>query len=91
MRRLGNLEPSMRISSNPFSESVAITVENADAKIELYVFDMSGRVIRVLEPLQNSVYIWDGSDDAGLQTAKGVYLIRCEMPGGCVYARLVRL
>lgn len=86
-----NLEPSMRIASNPFSESIAIFVENIDAELALHIFDMSGRLVRVLEPLQSSVYIWDGSDYTGSQTEKGVYLIRGEVPGGYVSARLVKL
>jgi len=44
----------------------------------LWIFDQTGRRVRVLDRAGSEVFVWDRRDDAGLAVAPGVYLYRLE-------------
>ena len=67
---------------NPFNPRTTIRFElPEDTKVELDVFDISGRLVRRLVsemrtgPARHEV-VWDGIDAAGQQVASGVYFYR---------------
>ena len=70
-------------SPNPFNPSTTISYsvpEGASERITLKVYDLRGRLVRILVegiigPGTYSVY-WDGKDKSGCQVASGVYLYR---------------
>jgi hypothetical protein len=69
---------------NPFSPSVTIRYDLPEAsRVSLEVFDVSGRVVRVLEtgtvtPAGQHHVIWDGRGATGRLVASGVYFYRLE-------------
>jgi hypothetical protein len=66
---------------NPFSSEVELTFAlPRGGPVEIAVFDLAGRRLRVLEqgrrPAGRHRVVWDGSDEAGAKLANGIYLIR---------------
>lgn len=74
----GQLNPAV---PNPFNPQTTISFDLVRAgHIELDMYDLNGRLVRTLlagsfnAGLHDAV--WNGRDDAGQQTASGVYLVR---------------
>lgn len=71
-------------SPNPFNPLTTISYELASAEsVSLRVFDLSGRLVRVLVSGENLAegrheIIWNGRDDAGRQVVSGIYFYRLE-------------
>jgi hypothetical protein len=69
---------------NPFNPATIIRYDlPRDARVTLRVYDVSGRVVRVLrggaaEPAGRHEATWDGRSDAGRAAASGVYFYRLE-------------
>lgn len=66
---------------NPFEERIAMILESkATGTIRLSIYDIRGRLLRsfAVESSGNrqTELLWDGKDDAGNDTASGIYLIR---------------
>jgi hypothetical protein len=66
---------------NPFNPSTTIDFTlDADCPVSLGIYDISGRLVRTLvdgvRPMKSYTEEWDGRDDAGNETASGVYFIR---------------
>jgi flagellar hook assembly protein FlgD len=59
------------------------------------VFDVSGRVVRVLldrwAPAGEDETVWDGRDDRGQPVPAGVYLYELDAPGFRAARRMVKL
>jgi spore coat protein A len=83
---------------NPFSGSVrmAYAVEGIHAlPVEIVIFDVHGRRVRTLanrteEPGTHEV-VWEGRDDAGNETAAGIYFYRVAVGDQTVVRRLVHM
>ena len=77
------LEQNVPNSFNPRT-SIRFSVAQ-EARTRLVVYDLRGRVVRVLvdEVLRPDVYtrVWDGTDDRGARVSSGVYLYRLETEG----------
>jgi parallel beta-helix repeat protein len=73
---------------NPFNPSTAIayTVPAAGGQVRLSVYDLTGRLVRVLvdgaQPGGKHVAVWNGRDDRGQGLGSGVYFYRLEIGGG---------
>ena len=71
---------------NPFNPSTSINYElPADSHVLLSVYDLSGRLVRVLEDSQMAAgehsVRWDGRDGQGLAQASGMYFVRLNAGG----------
>lgn len=71
---------------NPFNPSTDIRYElPAEAQVEVSVYDLSGRLVRVLEqgirPAGENSVRWDGRDDQGGAQASGLYFVRLNADG----------
>ena len=79
---------------NPFySQSVIQFVLTSPAKVELIVFDINNRKVKVLispadYPPGNYTRTWDGSDDNGSLLAKGIYYYKMTQ-GDKIISRIV--
>ncbi len=68
---------------NPFRNGAELVLSLPDrAQVRLLVYDVTGRVVRVLEDQEmaagtHSVH-WDGRDDQGRMRSSGIYLARLE-------------
>ena len=71
---------------NPFGPSTTVSYSVASrSHVSLMVFDLAGRVVRTLvdrevRPGEHRI-AWDGTTDAGLRAASGVYFIRMDLEG----------
>jgi len=72
------------IQPNPFTDVAEITIQYAGDIVgddeDLKIFDMNGRVVKVLPPTykvngSTSVYIWNGRDNRDRILAPGVYFL----------------
>ncbi len=72
---------------NPFNPStkIAFAVPAGGGRVDLQIFDLSGRLVRTLvsddRPAGNHTAVWTGLDDAGRRTASGTYFYRLKAPG----------
>jgi hypothetical protein len=72
---------------NPFGPNTTVRYTVAtESHVSLRIFDLAGRVVRTLvdREVRPGEYriAWDGSTDAGLRAATGVYFVRMEVTGG---------
>ena len=67
----------LRISPNPFSSSVRVTLAGAPVPgvATLRIYDLSGRLVRRMTGGMGG-FVWDGRDDQGVPLPAGVYLHR---------------
>jgi hypothetical protein len=85
------------VTPSPFRSQATIAYELPRRdRVELRIFDVSGRVVRSLvsgtveEAGAHSV-VWDGRDDAGVAAVSGLYFGRLETGGVTDVRRLVRI
>jgi type VI secretion system Hcp family effector len=61
----------------------------------LSLFDVRGRRVRQLHhgwtAPEQTIAVWDGKDDSGVEVAQGVYLVQLKYPGAVLTQRLVVL
>jgi hypothetical protein len=87
------------VTSNPFtgSATVAFAVAGGSARAELAIYDVSGRLVRVLHrgqagPAESGAetsVTWDGADGAGNRVAPGVYFVKLSAEGSAAMTKLV--
>ena len=84
------------LAPNPFTSAIEIEwelpVRGSAARFS--VFDLSGRLVRELEPRTTSGLTratWDGRDASSMQVRPGVYLVRATAGGRALVRRVVRL
>ena len=102
-REAGNIEiltpeTSMLLSNypNPFNPVTQLRYQLAEAGIvELVIYDILGRKIRtLLNNFQEAGFYemqWDGKNDAGIQTASGIYIYRLESKGFSASRRMLKV
>ena len=79
-------------SVNPFRESVNLTVEGDPLPERLDVFDITGRLIRVLEyDSVSNTFLWDGRNTSGQEMPPGTYFIQASSAGMRSTMSLVKL
>jgi hypothetical protein len=70
----------IRIHPNPFRVETSIELESLDVELEVAIFDISGRMVRMLSPSQRqhqSIRLrWDGREEDGRSLAAGIYFVR---------------
>ena len=77
---------------NPSSGGVSIVVPSLYAEdVELFVYDVSGKVVRVLTERNGSTFIWDGNDSSGHEAPCGTYIIRGVVEDISATVRFVKL
>lgn len=85
------VEPSMILSSNPFTDFLSIELTGSPQVLELLVYDITGRQVISLGSIDRNVFLWDGSDGEGNQLPSGAYVIRAETQGSISTAKIVKL
>jgi len=73
----------LRVEPNPFSERTELRFSLSQGRdVRLAVFDVAGRVVRVLldgqAPAGGNRITWDGRNDSGERLASGVYFFRLD-------------
>jgi len=82
---------TLSASMNPFSESVSFVVESDPLPGQLDVFDISGRMVRVLSGNEGNSFLWDGCDSEGNDLPAGNYIIRAASAGSNACVTVVKL
>ena len=87
---------SLRAWPNPFNPRVNIAWKMpAAGRLEVAVFDLRGRRVRVLHDdvvgVREGVLAWDGRDAGGRAAASGVYLVQMRGAGGATASQRVVL
>jgi hypothetical protein len=84
-----------RAYPNPFAGSTTFNYRVADAgtAVSVGVYDVAGRVVKTLaagvQPEAIHEVTWDGSDDAGVRMAPGVYFLRVQVGAARTVHRLI--
>jgi hypothetical protein len=77
---------------NPSCGGVSIVVPSIYAEdVELFVYDLAGKVVRVLSERNGSTFIWDGHDSSGHEAPTGTYIIRGIVEDRTATVRFVKL
>ena len=77
---------------NPSAGGVSIIVPSIYAEdVELFVYDISGKVVRILAERNGSTFIWDGCDSSGHEAPTGTYIIRGIVEDRSATVRFVKL
>jgi hypothetical protein len=81
---------------NPFNTSTVISYESpAPGRVKIALTDPLGRVVRILvdeiQPAGRHHINWDGTDDRGVSTPSGIYLIRMAFGGGMRTGKMMLL
>jgi len=77
---------------NPSAGGVSIVVPSLYAEdVELFVYDLSGKVVRVLTERNGSSFIWNGCDSSGHEAPTGTYIIRGIVEDRSAAVRFVKL
>jgi len=86
-----------RPSPNPFAHStrIAYVISGSGERIEIGIFDLAGRKIRILAngfqgPGRYEV-VWDGLGDDGARANNGVYFVRSLMAGAQKVMRVIHM
>jgi hypothetical protein len=82
---------TLSLSSNPFHDFLTIEVDGISSSPELSFYDITGRVVRTLEPGDGESFLWDGTDSEGNQLPSGTYVVRAETQGITATAKVVKL
>jgi hypothetical protein len=87
--------PTLTVLGNPFVASARLGLSlPRDADVELTVFDLAGRRVRVLYSGVLSegdhVLAWDGRDESGNAVGTGMYVVRLAADGAYRAVRIVR-
>lgn len=89
-------EPVLEATPNPFNPRTTLNYKvTEEGPWQLAIFDLRGRRVRMMRDgsiaAGRGSIIWDGTDDAGLAVASGVYIARLTGAGGTVTQRLALL
>jgi len=82
---------SLAASSNPFTESVTVTVAGSEVPPELVVYDITGRAVRRLTGVGDGSFFWDGCDSEGNELPAGAYNISGSCAGVTAATIVVKL
>ncbi|UCH84509.1 MAG: T9SS type A sorting domain-containing protein [Candidatus Latescibacterota bacterium] len=81
---------------NPFNPTLTIAIElDRERHLRIEIYTIRGELVRRLENAARRRgvhrFVWDGTDDSGLQAASGVYLVRVESEGWRAHRKVVLL
>ena len=82
---------SLVASSNPFTESVTVTVSGPEVSPELVVYDITGRAVKSIIGAGDGSFLWDGCDSNGNELPAGSYSIRGTAGGSTAAVQVVKL
>ncbi len=93
------MRDAVRVLPNPSTGKVNFLVRlSRSGPVRLRVFDATGRLVRVLldtgsdnMAAGNLALNWDGRDNLGRKTGRGVFLVRLDGPDGARNRKFVRL
>lgn len=93
---LGIGELSLESSPNPFNPRTRFSFDlPVDARVQLVIYDLQGRVVKVLADGQRSAgvheFVWNGEDGAGARVASGTYFARLDTDRGRIVRKVVML
>jgi hypothetical protein len=78
-------------SQNPFTETVSFMYTGSLNPQNLLVYDLSGRLVRTLEPCEDETFFWDGNDYSGNPVSPGTYLVRIQAGESTANLRITRI
>ena len=85
----------LEVSPNPFSTSVTVSASGFTSNpSDLQIFDLSGRLVREIEPLFNgseAVYQWNGRSETGAELPDGIYSVRLSSDNSSAGITLLKL
>ena len=87
--------PGMRIYAqpNPFRYTTKICIGHRAKSIEMKIYDITGKLVKVILPTTYSLLptvVWDGTDQTNCSVPMGIYFIRVEVDGQPVMKKIVK-
>jgi len=82
---------------NPFNATTTISFSSNDPQVEITIFNLAGRLIRILRSTDFTnatsygTVTWDGTDDNGNQVSSGIYLYSLQSAGSVTARKLLML
>ncbi|MEN8209731.1 MAG: FlgD immunoglobulin-like domain containing protein [Candidatus Fermentibacteria bacterium] len=74
------------------AREVSIVVPSLYAEdVELLVYDLSGKIVRIVSERNGNTFIWDGRDSSGHEAPAGTYIIRGIIENRSATVRFVKL
>jgi photosystem II stability/assembly factor-like uncharacterized protein len=74
---------------NPFSNSVTIRITPGLELSGIHIFDITGSLVRNLDPMSTNPFQWDGCDDQGHKMPPGVYTVQVISDKGIVTKKVI--
>ena len=85
-------EFSVSVFPNPGGTGVTIVVPPIySEEARILVYDISGKLVRILEEPDGSLFLWDCSDQSGREVPSGMYMIRAEHSDRCCSVEFMKL
>jgi len=82
----------LQVHPNPM-RSYCLVETNGVQVERVFIYDVLGRVVRVLSPtasrLTPNKFFWDGRDNQGKEVRSGVYFVRVKTDRGSVNQKLI--
>jgi hypothetical protein len=69
------IPPSLECYPNPFCDALTISMQDANSRAHIDVFNLRGQKVRELQ-MKNGESVWDGKDVSGKETGAGIYLLK---------------
>jgi len=88
----GMLEFAIIAVPNPSGSGISIEVPSAYIEgVELFVYDLSGKLVQKLSQRNESTFMWDCHDSSGHEVPAGTYIIRAVFEDRSTSVRFVKL
>ena len=89
---------SISIYPNPFNPetniALSITAQDLEHPVSVGIYNIKGQLVKTLvdnEVVNNSTFIWDGTDNSGLNTSSGMYFVKMKTVSNITAKKMILL
>lgn len=76
---------------NPFRAGTRIAWSGARGPVRLRIFDVGGKLVRVVEGSREGSYLWEGTDTRGVSVSPGMYFLKLEDGSASTVRRVLKI
>ena len=89
---------SISVYPNPFNPqtniALSITAQDLEHPVSVGIYNIKGQLVKTLvdnEVVNNSTFIWDGTDNNGLNTSSGMYFVKMKTVSNITAKKMILL